>query len=195
MGKSIWDQSTLKQDGFSGENICYMRSLTLHLIPPTKTLSDCTVWDTKGDYSEECCTCLAILKTDLYQGMSTATEVWDSPFAKKTTSLRKFSYRPTLPVMNIFFLPNKNCINSLTMIFYHHKHGLPFRRSSPIIMRRGFQRTLILLILGGDIALNPGPGVSKWRQPKYPCTVCEKGITEPSKAVVCDFCERWTHIK
>ena len=63
------------------------------------------------------------------------------------------------------------------MIFYHHKHGLPFRRSSPIFMRRRFQRTLILLTLDGDIALNPVQRVTEERQPKYPCTVREKGVT------------------
>jgi hypothetical protein len=54
----------------------------------------------------------------------------------------------------------------------------------------------------GDVHPHPGPttlnknGVnSKGRQPKFPCTVCKKGVVSNSKAVSCDFCDEWTHIK
>ena len=38
------------------------------------------------------------------------------------------------------------------------------------------------------------PKVNK-RQPKFPCVTCGKGVIKSSKAVVCDLCSSWTHIK
>ena len=53
--------------------------------------------------------------------------------------------------------------------------------------------TSLLLLLAGDIASNPGPCPS--RKPKNPCVHCCKGVTARSKAVSCDGCERWVHIR
>ncbi|KAJ8046701.1 RNA-directed DNA polymerase from mobile element jockey [Holothuria leucospilota] len=53
--------------------------------------------------------------------------------------------------------------------------------------------TSLLLILAGDIASNPGPCAS--RKPRHPCVHCSKGVTARSKAVSCDSCERWVHIR
>ena len=33
------------------------------------------------------------------------------------------------------------------------------------------------------------------RKPRYPCTECEKGVISSSKAVDCDYCGQWTHIR
>ena len=33
------------------------------------------------------------------------------------------------------------------------------------------------------------------RKISYPCVVCFKGVTKASKAVSCDSCDRWTHIR
>ena len=43
-----------------------------------------------------------------------------------------------------------------------------------------------LIILAGDIEINPGPG-------RYPCTVCERPVKSKHKAVECSRCEKWTH--
>ena len=45
-----------------------------------------------------------------------------------------------------------------------------------------------LLILSGDISLNPGPF-------KYPCSVCGKCVRSNQKALECDGCQLWAHIK
>ena len=50
-------------------------------------------------------------------------------------------------------------------------------------------------MLAGDINPNPGPPTTVKRTPKYPCTVCDRGDRSNSKAVSCDNCELWTHIK
>ena len=63
---------------------------------------------------------------------------------------------------------------------------------------RSFLHLLVLmLMLCGDIHPNPGPVVkngTKKRTPKFPCSVCDKGVISSSKAVSCDRCDNWTHI-
>ena len=49
----------------------------------------------------------------------------------------------------------------------------------------------LTLLLCGDVHPCPGPA----RLPRYPCTQCNKGVRKNSKAVSCDWCEQWTHIK
>lgn len=39
----------------------------------------------------------------------------------------------------------------------------------------------------------PGPAIK--RTPKYPCVTCQKAVRRNSKAVSCDNCKEWTHIK
>ena len=56
---------------------------------------------------------------------------------------------------------------------------------------------VLMLMLCGDIHPNPGPVVksgTKKRTPKFPCSVCDKGVISSSKAVSCDRCDNWTHI-
>ena len=31
--------------------------------------------------------------------------------------------------------------------------------------------------------------------PKFPCRICEKNVSDNDKAVQCDLCELWVHIK
>ena len=45
-----------------------------------------------------------------------------------------------------------------------------------------------LLILAGDVELNPGPT-------KYPCTVCKKAVRSNQHGLCCNGCELWTHAK
>ena len=46
-----------------------------------------------------------------------------------------------------------------------------------------------LLILSGDIELNPGPG------PKFPCGICCKAVKSNQKAIQCDGCDKWFHTR
>ena len=43
-----------------------------------------------------------------------------------------------------------------------------------------------MLILCGDVSLNPGPV-------QCPCTVCEKCVRSNQRALLCDECELWSH--
>ena len=53
-------------------------------------------------------------------------------------------------------------------------------------------------LLGNSLAHyyygNIGPE-NATRKPKFPCTRCEKNIASNSKAISCDLCNNWTHIK
>ena len=53
--------------------------------------------------------------------------------------------------------------------------------------------TLSLLLCCGDIECDPGPKTT--RAIRFPCTACGISVTARSKAISCDSCEEWTHIK
>ena len=44
----------------------------------------------------------------------------------------------------------------------------------------------VLLLLSGDISLNPGPA-------RYPCGLCEKPVHSNQHGLQCDDCNIWTH--
>lgn len=50
---------------------------------------------------------------------------------------------------------------------------------------------LMLMLLSGDIELNPGPQ-RKW---KYPCRVCSRPVMKNQKGVQCDNCDLWVHTR
>lgn len=55
---------------------------------------------------------------------------------------------------------------------------------------------LLCIILSGDVHPDPGPNQSrKQKTPKNPCTVCSRGVVSRSKAIDCDECQKWTHVK
>jgi hypothetical protein len=67
------------------------------------------------------------------------------------------------------------------------------------------------LLSCGDICPHPGPGTvktpinenrdsltatgSSQRRRKNPCVSCGLGVTKCSKAVTCDMCKKWTHVR
>ena len=46
-----------------------------------------------------------------------------------------------------------------------------------------------ILVLSGDVELNPGPS----RNWKYPCTACAKPVKKNQQGIQCDGCDLWTH--
>ena len=62
---------------------------------------------------------------------------------------------------------------------------------SPVVKSRGTVYIFISILVAGDISSNPGPV----RKVSDPCTVCKRGVIKSSKAVSCDECEMWTHIR
>ena len=57
-------------------------------------------------------------------------------------------------------------------------------------MNLAYSRTfsgLLLMILAGDIELNPGPAY------RFPCVKCNKPVRSNQKGLQCDSCDRWCH--
>ena len=72
-------------------------------------------------------------------------------------------------------------------IFYCVKHS----RNSPLSIPINFQKRThiyLLLLVCGDISLNPGPV-------KNPCGFCWKPVAKTHRAIYCDGCFYWCHIK
>lgn len=46
--------------------------------------------------------------------------------------------------------------------------------------------TVVLLLLAGDVEVNPG-------STKYPCTLCSKPVRKNQRGILCDKCKKWTH--
>nr|XP_054774593.1 uncharacterized protein LOC129282754 [Lytechinus pictus] len=47
----------------------------------------------------------------------------------------------------------------------------------------------VLLLLSGQVEMNPGPSVQK-----YPCAMCSNDVQENDHAILCDICNHWCHI-
>ena len=77
---------------------------------------------------------------------------------------------------------------------------VPFHKFSPCELARSSQAHLcirrspfsvILMLLAGDIEMNPGPQrESKW---KFPCGVCSRPVMKNQPGVQCDKCDLWVH--
>ena len=57
--------------------------------------------------------------------------------------------------------------------------------SKPKSFRTIFQ---LLVLLSGDVHLHPGPV-------KYPCAICSRPVASNHRALQCDRCDFWCHIK
>ena len=72
--------------------------------------------------------------------------------------------------------------------FYSHNRSA--RALSTWSYSTGTKKCLLtVLLLGGDIRLNPGPN---W---KYPCGTCNKPVKRSQKGIQCDHCDLWYHTK
>ncbi|CAC5397465.1 unnamed protein product [Mytilus coruscus] len=67
----------------------------------------------------------------------------------------------------------------------------------PFIFRPSYKTlTLLFLLRSDNIHNNPGPPKkNSKKKPKYPCTNCKKGVIATSKAISCDLCEQWSHVR
>ena len=57
-----------------------------------------------------------------------------------------------------------------------------------IIIHRFGMAFFYVILLCGDVALNPGPM-------KWPCTVCGKCVKSNDRALLCDLCDNWSHTR
>ena len=50
--------------------------------------------------------------------------------------------------------------------------------------------TIMLLLLAGDVSMNPGP-----RKAQFPCVTCNYAVGAKQRSIQCDCCNKWTHFK
>ena len=86
--------------------------------------------------------------------------------------------------INSFTLAPEFSPSTVTSICYH----LSRRTKQLKYMKPKYVYKLSILILSGDIALNPGPV-------KFPCILCKRAVAKNHRAVQCDECDNWVHIK
>ena len=98
------------------------------------------------------------------------------------------------PEQDLYSLHDYRISASLTQISLVHAsyhHGTNGGRSA--ILKKSTAELdsglLGLLILCGDISSNPGPKC------KHPCGICSKTVRSNQRAVQCDSCNAWYHVK
>ena len=79
-------------------------------------------------------------------------------------------------------------IDICTTLSYHLKHSRIDPLSIPVELKRIYHRLLLILILSGDISVDPGP-------PKHPCGYCYKTVAKYHRAVLCEAYNYCSHIK
>jgi len=90
-----------------------------------------------------------------------------------TTSSLSYLCRITDICTNTCYLSNMYRLHKCEL---HNKVRLPFL-------------VMLLLLMSGNIALNPGPV----NEVMFPCGVCQLAVNWSHKAVACDNCSVWVH--
>ena len=85
-------------------------------------------------------------------------------------------------VLSFSSLPAKSCLR-----FSISKGSLSRKPRSNMVSKNSLTHLALVLILSGDIELNPGH-VDK-------CSVCTKRVTNNQPAIQCDDCELWSHTR
>ena len=91
---------------------------------------------------------------------------------------------------SVRFAPPRIYLNAGDLL---HPSNYSIRRLKLSLSSRSVQITksksawIIILLLAGDIELNPGPN---W---KYPCGACSGPVKSNQKGIYCDVCTTWFH--
>ncbi len=86
----------------------------------------------------------------------------------------------------ISFIPHHS-IDNMTALYFWLTTVRPQRTHSIIAITRHNMR--LLLLLSGQIELNPGPYT-----PKYPCQICSLAVKWGQRGLACDNCDLWYHV-
>ena len=82
------------------------------------------------------------------------------------------------------YVQSCEAVAALSPNFFH-------RRLSIFKLSRHSLLSTSLLLLAGDIEVNPGPKA----RVRHPCGVCSKAVRSNQKAILCEVCYYWLHAK
>ena len=108
-------------------------------------------------------------RESIYPDITTCQEEFDANFSPNLNTLMEFFKRDELPRR----LARLRCKQQTWWTVGTHRYFL----------------TMILL-LAGDISMNPGP-----RKLAYPCGICKYAVSQRQRAIQCDKCDFWIHLK
>ena len=84
--------------------------------------------------------------------------------------------------------PDSICLDGLNSIYLWISDFRPHQIHSRAVMLHTRQVVHLLLMLSGQVELNPGPYT-----PKFPCQICSKAVKWGQRALACDNCDQWCH--
>ena len=98
-------------------------------------------------------------------------------------------YSPKLATTTIFV----KSVSIFLQVRYKDKPRLTTSRST---IKSRFIHLLLVLLLSGQVELNPGPitpNQSSTLSTNYPCGICQKKVNDSHHALLCDKYELWFH--
>ena len=84
--------------------------------------------------------------------------------------------------------PDSICLDGSNSIYLWISDFRPHQIYSRAVMLHTRQVVHPLLMLSGQVELNPGPYT-----PKFPCQICSKAVKWGQRALACDNCDQWCH--
>lgn len=133
-------------------------------------------------------TCFCILMRIFQSVDSLATPVTSSFFAPESAITENGNWAQTCASAPPDFL--RNMPVSLFHVVFHSSRVHPCDSViSHLNKSTSTHLSLLLLLLSGDVNINPGPEY----QPKYPCGVCGKAVKWKQQAIECEECSIWYH--
>ena len=127
--------------------------------------------------------CLATLYIFLNTGFILENHVRPTPYMIRT------KYSSKLATTTIFL----KRADIFLQIRYVDKSSLTTSRST---IKSRFIHLLLVLLLSGQVELNPGPitpSQSSTFSTNHPCGICKKKMKDSHHALLCDKCELWLH--
>ena len=84
--------------------------------------------------------------------------------------------------------PDSICLDGSNSIYLWISDFRPHQIHSRAVMLHTRQVVHLLLMLSGQVELNPCPYT-----PKFPCQICSKAVKWGPRALACDNCDQWCH--
>ncbi len=75
-------------------------------------------------------------------------------------------------------------------VYGRHRVHFPASSTAHSRNRRFF---LLLILLAGDVAVNPGPSLNQEIDLTVPCVLCHRDFSKQTRPITCENCGKWVH--